>query len=115
LYQMLEDAEREGWNDVIHWMPHGRSIRVPLKDKFVSEILPRYFRDQTKWSSFSRQLRLYGFARVSKGVDLGKSLSCDSILVIILLKQRRFPSHQSLQIRIITSSFSRAAASWCDT
>jgi hypothetical protein len=74
LYQMLEDAEREGWDDVIHWMPHGRSIRVPLKDRFVSEILPRYFKDQTKWSSFSRQLRLYGFARVSKGVDLGKSL-----------------------------------------
>lgn len=74
LFKMLEDAEREGWDDVIHWMPHGRSIRVSQKERFVSDILPRYFSDQTKWSSFSRQLRLYGFARVAKGVDLGKSM-----------------------------------------
>jgi HSF-type DNA-binding len=75
LFKMLEDAERDGWDDVIHWMPHGRSIRVSQKDRFVRDILPRYFSDQTKWSSFSRQLRLYGFARVAKGVDLGKSQS----------------------------------------
>jgi HSF-type DNA-binding len=94
LFKMLEDAEREGWDDVIHWMPHGRSIRVSQKERFVRDILPRYFSDQTKWSSFSRQLRLYGFARVAKGVDLGKSSVLRMLRRFAILRwtTHRFPS-----------------------
>lgn len=73
LYRMLEDAEREGLDDVIAFLPHGRAFRVSNKELFVDKILPRYFSEQTKWSSFSRQLRLYGFLRISKGIDFGTS------------------------------------------
>lgn len=37
---------------------------------FINQILPRFF-NQTKISSFSRQLALYGFRRLTQGVDKG--------------------------------------------
>ena len=40
-------------------------------DKFCEDILPRYFRGLDRWNSFTRQLHLYGFLRVSSGLDTG--------------------------------------------
>lgn len=67
---MLREMEENGEQDIASFLPHGRAFRVHDIDQFVDKILPRYFSDQSRWSSFSRQLQLYGFLRVSWGVDI---------------------------------------------
>jgi hypothetical protein len=67
LYRMLSELEAQEKADVAGWLPHHRAFLVHKPDVFVREVLPAYFKGQSKWSSFSRQLNLYGFQRVVSG------------------------------------------------
>jgi hypothetical protein len=67
---MLSRVTEEGIDDVVSWLPHGRSFIVHDKRKFVEEIMPRFFH-QSKFTSFQRQLNLYGFVRLTAGRDRG--------------------------------------------
>ena len=35
LHRMLIDAEKEGNESIVSWLPHGRSFKVNNKDEFV--------------------------------------------------------------------------------
>mmetsp|Transcript_7970 Transcript_7970/g.11442 ORF Transcript_7970/g.11442 Transcript_7970/m.11442 type:complete len:295 (-) Transcript_7970:46-930(-) len=71
LYNMLEEVSLSSDEaSIVSWMPHGRAFRVHKPKKFVSTIMVHKFR-QTKWPSFQRQLHLYGFRRITQGVDKG--------------------------------------------
>ena len=70
LHTLLSDVEVRGQTDIVSWQPHGRSFAVHKTDEFVRKLLPSYFQ-QTKWSSFQRQLNLYSFERISQGPDRG--------------------------------------------
>ncbi len=50
--------------------PHGRCFLIHKPQEFVDTVLPIYF-DQTRITSFQRQLNMYGFLRLSKGPDKG--------------------------------------------
>jgi len=54
----------------VSFCAHGRAFCVYDVELFVAEIVPKYFR-QSKWSSFCRQLNLYGFGRIGGGTDAG--------------------------------------------
>ena len=69
LYEMLTLVDRDGYSDVISWQPHGRCFVVHKPDEFKA-ILPRYFK-LSKVASFQRQLNLYGFMRLTRGMDKG--------------------------------------------
>jgi HSF-type DNA-binding len=71
LHELLEMADREQLDDIVSWLPHKRAFRINNKERFMQEILPMYFKGQNRWSSFLRQLNLYGFSRVAKGTDYG--------------------------------------------
>jgi hypothetical protein len=70
LHRLLDTIEQDGYGDVVSWQPHGRAFSVHKPAEFVSVVMPTYFK-QTKLTSFQRQLNLYGFRRLTKGVDTG--------------------------------------------
>jgi len=79
LYEMLEDAEEEGYAHLIHWSPDGTSFHLSYDtqnknnstNKAFVEVLTRRF-NQTQFKSFLRQLQLYGFERQFKGSRKGE-------------------------------------------
>jgi hypothetical protein len=71
LHLVLTRAEKDGYNHICGWQPHGRCFAVFNRELFVQEVMPQYFR-QSQYASFQRQLNLYGFQRLSqKSVDHG--------------------------------------------
>lgn len=61
---------RPDLQDIISWMPHGRSWRVLKPRDFEVRVIPQYF-DQTKYTSFVRQANGWGFRRITQGRDQG--------------------------------------------
>ena len=65
LYYMLEDATKQGFEDVVSWLPDGNGFVIHNRETFEHEIMRVYF-SHTQWKSFLRQLNFYNFQRVSK-------------------------------------------------
>jgi hypothetical protein len=70
LHELLEDAEVNGYSDIVSWQIHGRAFKIHKAKDFLEKILPMYFQ-QTKIASFQRQLSLYGFLKITQGHDKG--------------------------------------------
>jgi HSF-type DNA-binding len=51
--------------DIIRWQPHGRAFKFLDRDRLVSQVLPNYLQTQKKFSSFQRQLNMYGFHKLT--------------------------------------------------
>jgi len=68
--KLMEVLDRGDMEDIVRWMPHGRAFMVLQPQSFVKEVLPRFFK-QSKFMSFTRQLNLWGFKRITKGTDSG--------------------------------------------
>jgi len=65
LHEILSNDEFE---EIISWMPHGRSWKVHKPDEFVEKVAPQYFK-QGKFGSFTRQVNRWGFRRITHGID----------------------------------------------
>lgn len=70
VYDMLEDADKRGFDHIVSWDADGSGFMVHNKDLFTNQIIPLYF-NQTKYKSFQRQLSLYGFQRITGGKTKG--------------------------------------------
>ena len=70
LQRILDKLEQDGRTDIISWLPLGRAFMAHHVDRLVQEILPLHF-NQTKYTSFQRQLHMYHIARVVQGPDKG--------------------------------------------
>ncbi|KAI8077228.1 uncharacterized protein B0P05DRAFT_572099 [Gilbertella persicaria] len=60
LYSMVNDPESD---DLICWADDGASFFVNRQEDFARKVLPRFFK-HNKFSSFVRQLNMYGFHKV---------------------------------------------------
>jgi hypothetical protein len=68
--KLMEVLGRSDLAEIIEWMPHGRAFLVKQPKAFASQVLPRFFK-QSKYLSFTRQLNLWGFKRITRGKDMG--------------------------------------------
>mmetsp|Transcript_46175 Transcript_46175/g.67439 ORF Transcript_46175/g.67439 Transcript_46175/m.67439 type:complete len:411 (+) Transcript_46175:295-1527(+) len=57
-------------DSIISWSDLGDSFYLHDQPKFIADVLPRHFR-HNHFSSFQRQLNLYGFKRVASGPEQG--------------------------------------------
>lgn len=64
LQRILDKADATGNRGIISWCEHGRAFLVHDAERFVSEVVSKYF-SQTKYSSFQRQLHMYNFKRIT--------------------------------------------------
>jgi len=60
MYDLLEDAERKGLDDIVSWLPDGKSFKIHSQIGFEQSIMPLYFSGMSSYKSFRRQLNLYG-------------------------------------------------------
>jgi hypothetical protein len=65
LHDMLNRAKSEKFEHIVSWQPHGRCFLVHDQERFVKGVMPMFFR-QSRFSSFQRQLSLYGFLRLTR-------------------------------------------------
>jgi hypothetical protein len=71
LHEMLEDADVEGFSDIVSWLPGStNSFKVHQTAVFVEGIMPRYFK-KIQFKSFQRQLNMWGFQRIKGGAGKG--------------------------------------------
>lgn len=70
LHACLDDARFQGFEQIISWETDSL-FKVHDVDAFAKIIMPRYFKSQTKYKSFQRQLNLYEFERITSGVLKG--------------------------------------------
>ena len=68
--QLHEILDLDDLSAIIDWMPHGRAFIVKRPKTLAAEVLTRFFK-QTKLTSFTRQLNLWGFKRITRGPDTG--------------------------------------------
>jgi len=54
---------------IFSWLPHGRAVKVHDEQCFLRDMAPMFFK-VSKFRSFTRQLHLWGFRRISSGVDI---------------------------------------------
>lgn len=60
MYDLLEDVERKGLDDIVSWLPDGKSFKIHSQIGFEQSIMPLYFSGMSSYKSFRRQLNLYG-------------------------------------------------------
>lgn len=68
LYKMLQSESGNPSHTMIKWSESGGAFQIADIPRFSSLVLPMYFRT-SKFSSFQRNLNLYGFSKVRKGPD----------------------------------------------
>ena len=66
LHKLLHYADEQGLNHVVSWLPSDRAFMVHNENRFIQDVFPLFFRGK-QYSSFIRQLNLYGFKRISNG------------------------------------------------
>jgi len=60
IYDLLEEVEERGFDDILSWCEDGKSFRIYNHKAFEETIMPFYFSGMSSYKSFRRQLNLYG-------------------------------------------------------
>ena len=67
LYELLESAKTDGFEDIISWLPCGTAFKIRNVEAFKDTILWRHFRLRN-YKSFQRNVNLY---EIKQGGGLG--------------------------------------------
>mmetsp|Transcript_48902 Transcript_48902/g.57126 ORF Transcript_48902/g.57126 Transcript_48902/m.57126 type:complete len:133 (-) Transcript_48902:523-921(-) len=78
-------------SEIITWMPHGKSWKVTNQNRFLQEVMPKYF-EYSNYNSFNRLVNAWGFKRIKNGPDRNSyhhkaRVECHLLLVYTALIQ----------------------------
>ena len=97
--KMYAILSRPDLQDIVSWLPHGRSWRVHKPREFEVKVIPSYF-EYSKYSSFIRQANGWGFRRIiSKGPDRNSyyhEMFLRSVPHLLKMMKRPTPSSKPL-------------------
>ncbi|KAI2498160.1 hypothetical protein MHU86_16358 [Fragilaria crotonensis] len=68
--KLMEILSNEENSDIISWLPNGRGFVIHNKKRFSAELMQKYFK-KSKFTSFTRKLNRWNFARVTRGPETG--------------------------------------------
>ena len=69
VHRMLNQSKEDGNESIVSWLPHGRAFKIHKPKAFADIVMPRFF-NQSKYTSFQRQLNLYGkFKRLTEFIE----------------------------------------------
>jgi len=66
---LMEILSQDDLQEYISWLPHGRAFCIHRPHAFVNDVLNAYFK-VSKFRSFTRQLNLWEFKRITQGRDV---------------------------------------------
>lgn len=69
--QLMEILSNDKVSDIIAWLPHGKGFTILEKKRFAAEVMPKYFSNRAKYTSFTRKLNRWNFTRVTRGPETG--------------------------------------------
>ena len=118
LFKILWDADHgHHHREVISWLPDGKSFKIYSEQRFREQVMGRYF-TQTNFKSFTRQLYLYGFLKMSSsdpdsGVFYHPCFIRSDPQACVTIKRNQFEGDRRLsKIRVsIEGSLPRAESS----
>jgi hypothetical protein len=84
MYDLLEDAEREGFDDIVSWVPSGRAFQFHNRLSFEKLVMPRYFPKMNVYKSFRRQLNTYGIYKDKSPCNCPENGTCNMAALDIL-------------------------------
>jgi hypothetical protein len=116
LHQLLQDAAKEGYDDVISWLPDGKSFQVHDTIKFADQIMPRYF-GSSKYRSFQKNLNLWQFKTIALEPSPGRGRGecwhrlfvrgnaalCEPMKRVVKSRSRRQPTIKKSQTASMTN------------
>ena len=65
---MFDIVDKGMHEDIVAWVPDGKSFEIKSKEKFVGKILPFFFK-HSNMNSFVRQLNMYDFHKVRRSAE----------------------------------------------
>ena len=72
LHRILCELEKvPGGTNIACFLPHGRAFMIRDIQMFEASVMKKYYRRMSRFASFQRQLNLYDFQRIHKGIDKG--------------------------------------------
>ena len=106
LHQMLEDAEQQGFEHIVSWLP-GSTKHFKLHDvpQFEKHIMKRYFPTMGLYKSFLRQLNIYGFTRVTTTCSINPVLGRGAYTHPLLERYNLDICNQMVRTKIKRNSF----------
>jgi hypothetical protein len=82
LYQLLEDSEKNGTQNIISWLPEGESFAVRKPPDFAKTMMSSYFR-LGSYQSFIREVSSIR----TNGTTFPQTFFCSNILLFLFILQ----------------------------
>ena len=66
----MEIISDEKNSNCISWLPDGHAFSISDRKKLSKDVIPRYFKGSSKYTSFTRKLNRWGFTCFTRGVGI---------------------------------------------